>query len=222
MDSLVLPETLDINAVLDIIPPGTLLGDSSGVEKSRPHGEPTQIQECQATEDSGEATENPTNKAAFVLAFFGWDIYEDKSAGLVSCEACFRRLGLWMYKPKDDGQSPIYPTLDVANEHLDYCPWINSTTQSGTGKRTGQSAEAAERHSGWQVLEQVIRNLHRRRTWSAQLETPANQDGPARVSEEADGDEEARKAKDKAWWTKLRRVRQALQVRGPKKGKGAS
>ncbi|PLB55513.1 C3HC zinc finger protein [Aspergillus steynii IBT 23096] len=167
------------------------------------------------TEDSTH--EEPTlNRTAFVLASFGWDSVSDGAAGLAECSACFRRLGLWMYKPKPNGDSAIYDALDAANEHMEYCPWINGEAQSGTGK-TGQKPD--ELHSGWAILVQALRVKHRRRIRStasvasfAASESPSTDDPVV-----DDANIEAKKASDREWWTKLRKMRQVLNVKSPKR-----
>jgi hypothetical protein len=179
------------------------------------------------TQESVETEKAPTpssdkvgdvNKSALVLAFFGWDVVGDAAAGLAGCGACFRRLGLWMYKPKDDGNVRVYNKLEVANEHLDYCPWINAKTQSGTDKHPRKGASAVEVHSGWELLHRTIKNKYRRCA-KADAEGSPRRESDSNLPDQAAIDEEAQKAKDKEWWTKLRKVRQALNIKGGKKTK---
>ncbi|WEW58213.1 hypothetical protein PRK78_003681 [Emydomyces testavorans] len=214
IECIALPEGMDINSVLEKIPSDVLSADQSAEGNSHAaEGEPEVT--------PSEITQTKVNKAAVALALFGWDLCGDKNSGLASCKACFRRLGLWMYKPKADGSSSVYPNLDVVNEHLDYCPWVNAKTQSGSEKRAGQGIGVGSALPGWEVLQNVIRNAYRRRTWSAESGVVSLGDHDQDL-EPTELDVETRKTKDREWWAKLRRVRQALQVKGPKKKKGSS
>lgn len=206
-----MPETFDIEAIRKILPPDIL---SKAIPANENSNSEHQNQEAADNDPQSEPLNDRFNVVAFSLASFGWDMSEDGAAGLAECKACFRRLGLWMYKPKDDGSSSLYSGLDVVAEHLDYCPWIDKKSQSGTVKG----------HSGWEALEQVLQTQHRRKTWSAPAEPQADMPTPNDPSEPGDpsldnADEETRKAKDREWWARLRRVRQALQVKGIRKGK---
>ncbi|PGH14238.1 hypothetical protein AJ80_05977, partial [Polytolypa hystricis UAMH7299] len=184
------------------------------------------------------ASPPPINKPALSLSLFGWDsVPHDLASDLASCSACFRRLGLWMYKPKPDGSLSVYETLDIASEHLEYCPWVNAGTQSGEkragakGKASGTGAGAGG--AGWELVVHALATMTRRREWDPSTATTTT--GPTAVGKEdgsilhedmrasVDGgeveDEDVRKQRDREWWSKLRRVRQALQVKGLSKKK---
>ncbi|KAI9046270.1 uncharacterized protein KD926_004108 [Aspergillus affinis] len=198
---------------------------TAGFSDSETNAEPTEPQTPRkqtAGAESPKKTEDSTqkeptiNRTAFVLASFGWDSVSDGAAGLAECSACFRRLGLWMYKPKQNGDSAIYDALDAANEHMEYCPWINGRAQSGTGKTSQKSDEL---HSGWQILVQALKVKHRRRVRSiasvasfAVSESPSTDDPVV-----DDANVEAKKVSDREWWTKLRKMRQVLNVKSPKR-----
>ena len=219
------PQALQLEEVVRMLPPGDL-GDS----------EASQHQDRQQEEHSAESTareqvdagqdEHPTadpgsmhsknssiNKSALVLALFGWDTVSDEPSELVACGACFRRLGLWLYKTKTSGSGPVYNTLDVENEHMDYCPWKNGQAQSGTGKR----AESLETlRNGWELLVQAVKVKHRR--WSR---ATASRDPQRNGEKQSVGDEpaettglglddKARKASDREWWAKILRMKQVL------------
>ncbi|EFQ98433.1 hypothetical protein MGYG_01463 [Nannizzia gypsea CBS 118893] len=202
MNTLILPEKFDIESMLASLPPGIL--DKSSAE----------THESENTAPSGELTDGTekelltANKTAFALAFFGWDISGEASAGLAGCKACFRRLGLWMYVPKEDGSPPLYSELSIVGEHLDYCPWVNPESQSG--KKSGQC--------GWEALGRVVESEHRRHTWSKNKPLQAEQASLSQTEHIAEQvDEETRRTKDREWWAKLRRVRQILQPKGTKR-----
>ncbi|KAJ0426345.1 C3HC zinc finger protein [Aspergillus carlsbadensis] len=159
---------------------------------------------------------DPFNEAAFVLAFFGWDTVEG-APGLTSCGACFRRLGLWIYKSKDGEEASSNDSLEVANEHMEYCPWINGKTQSGIGK---PSEKTGALQSGWEALAQAVKVKRLRQTRSstpmgsrAGSEAPSMNDDP--VFDEVNDD--VKQAKDREWWAKIRRMRQVLNVKSPKR-----
>ncbi|KAI5807923.1 C3HC zinc finger-like-domain-containing protein [Peziza echinospora] len=80
---------------------------------------------------------------AFLLALFGWASEEPSIPTLLTCSACFRRLGLWLFNNSKkgvagngsdgDGDPPV-SRLDVVGEHRDYCPWVCKDSQ---GKEPG-------------------------------------------------------------------------------------
>ncbi|KEY80932.1 hypothetical protein BA78_1519 [Aspergillus fumigatus] len=216
------PESFNLDDVLKIWPRESF-ETSDGLrstESQREQQDQSQDQES-SEEIRGESSQvapapsKPIDRAAFALAFFGWDAVSNEAAGLVGCSACFRRLGLWMYKPKDNGDATVYDALDVANEHMEYCPWISGKAQSGTGRATEKQAEL---RSGWELLVQALKVKHRR-----QVRSSTSMDTLRAVSETPSGDfpvvdevsEEQKKASDREWWAKLRRMRQVLNVKSP-------
>ncbi|OAX79373.1 hypothetical protein ACJ72_06308 [Emergomyces africanus] len=224
IDNIERPAELDMDEVLKLLPP-TFLSDNPERE-ARESTENLLQQPCEKEDGQAEVTSQviveDINRAAFVLAIFGWDAAPDVGAGLATCSACFRRLGLWMYKPKEDGSIAVYAKLDVVGEHLDYCPWINSTTQSGSRKPVVVPGSNGKPQSGWEIVGQAIKTMHRRRTRCDVPSTPAeteSQETPMSTGEAMVDDDETRKRRDREWWAKLRRVRQSLQVKAPKKTK---
>jgi mRNA (guanine-N7-)-methyltransferase len=166
------------------------------------------------------AAESPQiiNQAALAMAFFGWDSTLDGSKDLAACRACFRRLGLWMYKPKENGEVSVYTSLDAATEHMDYCPWIDRSAQSGTGKA---NEKIANLRCGWEIVAEAVKVKHRRRVRSMAsvdtLRTEASTPSAETPSEEGAGDEETKKAADREWWAKIRRMRQLLTHKSPRR-----
>jgi mRNA (guanine-N7-)-methyltransferase len=175
--------------------------------------------------DTNEAAPQPAaetpqiiNQAALAMAFFGWDSTLDGSKDLAACRACFRRLGLWMYKPKENGEVSVYTSLDAAAEHMDYCPWIDRSAQSGTGKA---NEKIANLRSGWEIVAEAVKVKHRRRVRSMAsvdtLRTEPSTPSAETPSEEGAVDEETKKAADREWWAKIRRMRQLLTHKSPRR-----
>lgn len=208
-----IPEDFNLEGTLRILPP-EFYARKGNNEQSEARASDAQDQEAAKDIDSPKETAQDINRSAFALAFFGWDTVSDGTAGLAGCGACFRRLGLWMYKPKENGELTVYEKLNVVAEHMDYCPWVNKVTQSGSGKKTERIEDL---HSGWEVLLQAIKTKHRRLVRSTGSEITKDIDTSSIDGMSHDGD--SQRAKDKEWWSKLRRVRQALNVKAPKKSK---
>ncbi|PWW76418.1 zf-C3HC-domain-containing protein [Tuber magnatum] len=90
------------------------------------------------------------HSGALTLALFGWQNEDPGIPSLVTCSACFRRLGLWLFRKKavsifdsvDEEEEASVCRLDVIGEHRDYCPWINATNQ-GT-------------EPGWQIMLRIL------------------------------------------------------------------
>lgn len=86
------------------------------------------------------------NESAFILALFGWANEEPSIPTLLTCAACFRRLGLWLFKHPKGGSigddDAMVCRLDVVGEHRDYCPWVNKESQG--------------RDPGWKTLWKIV------------------------------------------------------------------
>ncbi|KAK2740163.1 hypothetical protein FQN55_009004 [Onygenales sp. PD_40] len=209
------PTGLELDEIIRILPANILSESTTRTTTSTGNNEDNQV------EASSQETPKDINQAAFTLALFGWDAASDVGADLATCGACFRRLGLWMYKPKKDGSISVYSSLNVVSEHMDYCPWINAKTQSG-GRKSVVKGPGGEVQSGWEVLGQAIKTIHRRQTRSDAPLVESTPEVPASPAGASVDDDESRKLKDREWWAKLRRVRQTLQVKGSKKAKGST
>ncbi|OJD10968.1 hypothetical protein AJ78_08158 [Emergomyces pasteurianus Ep9510] len=223
VDNIDRPAELNMGQTVKILPP-TFLSDSPERD-DRESTENLSQQPCEKEDNQAEvstlAIVEDINRSAFVLAMFGWDAAPEVGVGLATCGACFRRLGLWMYKPKEDGSVSVYAKLDVVGEHMEYCPWVNPGTQSG-GRKPVLHSSNGKLQSGWEILGQAIKTMHRRRTRNDVPSTPAetaSQEPPTIPVEAKVDDDEMRKVRDREWWAKLRRVRQSLQVKAPKKTK---
>lgn len=196
------------------IRPETTNGSTQTDAPANPEASGPKTPEKQKAPQSSEQNSDSINQAALAMALFGWNVVADGTAGLVACKACFRRLGLWMYKPKANGDVTVYSSLDAATEHMEYCPWINRLAQSGTGK---PNEKVETLRSGWELVTQAVKVKHRRRIRSvASVETLSAE--PLTPSSEAmddEVDEEAKKKTEREWWAKIRRVRQVLTSKSP-------
>lgn len=100
-----------------------------------------------------------TRPKALLIAMCGWRGITDSSNELLSCDACFQRIGLWMYQP--DYKRPAFShdddeeegseqdrSLNLIESHRDHCPWQNSESQSATGTFAGLPA--------WRILQRIV------------------------------------------------------------------
>ena len=171
--------------------------------------------------DSGAS--GTLNSAAISLALFGWQAEEGHISGLATCTACFRRLGLWLFKPSLDSSNPSsMERLDVIGEHRDYCPWINALSQNGAPSRR----KLLDGLAGWQVLLRAVQAIALHEKYDTE-KTPATtpEDLPDDTASEIDGIaslatmKESRtneEEKDKERWAKLKRLKQAFNVKRSK------
>lgn len=204
------PDGLDLDAVIQGLPDEWFKGAEKPVTSSDGESQADNSDNQQPIEASQQV-----NRAALALALLGWDIASDGAAGLVGCGACFRRLGLWMYKPKANGDVTVYTSLDVANEHMDYCPWIDKVAQSGTGR---PNEKVADLHAGWQLVAEAVKVKHRRRLRSmASTDTLRTDSGTPFETANEEENPDAKKKADREWWAKIRRVRQVLTAKSPKR-----
>ena len=102
------------------------------------------------TNEESEITEETKHKVLKV-AVCGWHGSTESSTQLLACEACFQRIGLWMYQPDykphrfgddDDGEEEEDRSLDLIQLHREHCPWRNPIMQAATGNYAGKSAHA--------------------------------------------------------------------------------
>ncbi|KAK5679712.1 hypothetical protein LTS10_007660 [Elasticomyces elasticus] len=103
-----------------------------------------------------EADSTSTDAArALDVALHGWRGSQDSGNDLLRCDACFQRVGLWMYQPgyqqsraSSDDDDDSMATLDLLELHRDHCPWRNSDTQKASGTLSGLNAS--------QILQRVV------------------------------------------------------------------
>lgn len=201
------PPDFDADTVISYLPKDFFATHNSPVDSGNPSGE--------------------INKVAILMALFGWQghIHERLGAqhGSVSCQACFRVLGLWLFKSKEvDGAGKevvgaAVSSLNPVEEHRDYCPWRNPESQSGT---TGSTSAA-----GWEVIVRVLKNEYLLRSNGerptsrfTKQGTPQRQGTPV-IEEEIDAAdaESIREENDKKRWARLRRVKSLFNTKSDKK-----
>ena len=125
------------------------------------------LKELPADITSTPATEmdTPARTRALEVAFHGWRGSTEAGSELLHCDACFQRIGLWMYQPgykpksasAEDGEDAA--VIDLVEMHREHCPWRNPTTQRGSGSLAGLNAS--------QILQRVVSTYardYRRRT----------------------------------------------------------
>lgn len=174
------------------------------------------------------STSRHIQSKALTLALFGWQAEPSPIHGIATCSACFRRLGLWLFKPPCESTSSAMSRLDVVVEHRDYCPWVNAESQSLTPipnyNQTPRSSISGE--AGWAVLVRMINNTvpaeGRPKSATSAADSTVNSTG---VSGEVDSlltelkDDATRDVRDRERWAKLKRLKQVFQVkRGKAKG----
>lgn len=219
--TLSLPEGMDISKITNLLTP-MLSHDASNRSIPSP-----QNSEDKPTDETPTKAPAPSfNSSALTLALFGWQAEENHISGLATCTACFRRLGLWLFKSATDSADPSMNRLDVVGEHRDYCPWINAISQNGSADRRS----SLEGLAGWEVLLRTVRasRSHRRDISPPKLVDdtgPVDVDGASEVGiiaspQAVAGDQASRDEKDKERWAKLKQLRQVFKVRkktdGPK------
>lgn len=207
------PTGFDLDAVLSTLPPNffTLPPD---------------------TVQGADAPTTEINRVALLMALFGWQGHTHDRLGAqigsVSCQACFRVLGLWIFKSKDinaAGEEVVRATmscLDVVKEHRDYCPWRNAISQNGKGPVKTSTTGMA----GWEIIIRILYNdnvLRSRREIPLSKVTPCasennvEMDGAVRTDAEDDDARSIRDEEDKQRWARLRRVKSLFETKGGKK-----
>ena len=208
------PETFDLDAVLTYLPPKFFTLRSDPISPNTP---PPQIPEL--------------NKVALTLALFGWQGNTHPRLGVqlgsISCTACFRNLGLWLFKSKAvdaegvESEAAVVNPLHPVTEHRPYCPWQNAASQNGKTKNsTSQLA-------GWEIVLRVLKNEYYLRTAGGggkEVRPVSAGNGENGVDfglglgeEEDVKTKDERDAKDKERWARLRRVKSLFDTKGNKK-----
>ncbi|KAM3079459.1 hypothetical protein ACMFMG_005890 [Clarireedia jacksonii] len=207
------PEGLDIDLVISYLPRDFLKST-----QDIPTSDPT--------------TSAGINKVALMMALCGWQGHRHERLGQqlqsVSCQTCYRILGLWMFKSKEVNQAgeeveaAIVPGLNPIAQHREYCPWRNPVSQNGVEAASKSKLRAL---AGWEVVLRVLKNDHQLRMGrekgdkASRRSYIANTDIDHEDPNEPDfADDESvkslRDAKDKEIWARLRRVKTIFE---PKK-----
>jgi Rsm1-like len=214
MHNIHLPEDFDLDATISYLPKNFFATSPAGTDTSTVSGS------------------DNINRVAFVMAVFGWTAQPESKLrnGAAICEACFRTLGLWLFKSKEVNEAGevLRPAtmnyLDPIEEHREYCPWRNAKSQSG-GSTTTKSSQVLEL-AGWQIVLRVLNSDYRLRQASnmekekvqASPEDPASRPGTAFTMDiEDEHAKSIREEKDKERWARLRRVKSLFEIKSLKK-----
>jgi hypothetical protein len=123
-------------------------------------------------------TDPTPDSKSFQIALHGWRGSSESGTQLLHCDACFQRIGLWMYQPEyrsgrqnpaassmnpetevDEEESEDQSIIDLVTMHRDHCPWRSAESQSASGSLAGLNAI--------QILHRVVSTCvrdHRRRS----------------------------------------------------------
>ncbi|KAF1813437.1 zf-C3HC-domain-containing protein [Eremomyces bilateralis CBS 781.70] len=207
-------EDLDIEAIVRDVEPIILNGSSE-------HNLNPRKSSVAGTELLSELQ---LNRAAAILAFFGWTGTAIQRIPMATCSHCFARIGFWLYMDDSSLENPR-PSTDEPLEfdptmHRDYCPWVNADSQCALGKFKGLN--------GWEICAEFLLTDARRRQHAEKRreEALAASMPAAHVSEDEDREQEASKPnreeieqQDRVRDSKLRRLKAAFSVRRPKLSK---
>lgn len=236
--TLTTPENLDVSSLM-VIAQNLLQArpkPSKALDDSSPH------------DPSTTETHAPPeiDKSALLLALSGWRAEEDGHIpGLATCSACFRRLGLWLFKKPpsspdepDGARVSSMEHLDVLSEHRDYCPWVNAVSQNGHAREEDCARKSLDGLAGWEIQVRALKNWGAKQVEQGRsAKRLARADGAAGdpdieggdrasvISEMTNGpnagqEEAERKKKDEERWAKLKRLRQVFFVKGKRKNGG--
>jgi len=216
MHNLHTPEDFDLESIITYLPKNFFTSTLIDAEPSSP-----------------AAAQSEINRVAFTMALFGWTARPETKIrdGAAVCEACFRTLGLWLFKSKEINEAGevIRPAtmnyLDPVDQHREYCPWKNAKSQSASGN-TNKTVKVPEL-AAWQIIIRVLKNDYRLREAGKGSEIDKNQAGAADITNrpgtalDRDYDDEdaesIREEKDKERWARLRRVKSLFDTKSVKK-----
>lgn len=199
------PESPDFNAVLRNPP---ALGEHSATS-------------CDSLVSNITGKVDAPNQGALILALLGWQAEEGHVAGLVTCAACFRRLGLWLFSRPlissvdvDEGEASMN-RLDVVAEHRDYCPWVNADSQAGSSS-TPKKDILQVRQPGWEILVRVLRSQQRLLEESEPRTSDVASEAYSIEDENIEEDANARLARDEERWVRLKKLKKVFQAKRKK------
>ncbi|KAK5729979.1 hypothetical protein LTR17_011496 [Elasticomyces elasticus] len=170
--------------------------------------------------DEADSTSKGAPRALDV-ALHGWRGSQDSGNDLLHCDACFQRVGLWMYQPgyqqsraSSDDDDDSMATLDLLELHRDHCPWRNPGTQKASGTLSGLNAS--------QILQRVVSTYAReqRRKSDMASKTPQQLEDNDHVDDEdlsapaspAPSKEEVEQ-QDKERESKLKRLKSLFSIK---------
>lgn len=198
--SLGTPEKVDIKALAHFLSP-TLLP----------------VPPTESLEDSNTIV-SEISEQALGFALFGWQAESERGLELASCNACFRRLGLWLFVPRPDPGSPtgekeaVVNRLDLVQEHRSYCPWINASAQSG-GTKSSVIEDGAKELRGWEMVLRVVENLQY--THNVEDDSLVTLGRP--MSASTDLDRAVKDAKDQERFAKFKKLKKAFTIKRVKR-----
>ena len=139
----------------------------------------------------GEEQPTPEDSLkALEIALHGWRGSEDSGNELLHCDACFQRIGLWMYQPgyqpahsSSDADTDDIATIDLVEMHRDHCPWRNPDTQRSAGSLGGLNA--------CQILQRVVSSYAREQRRRMEEQQKAGQQPELDEADEPGGDDAA-------------------------------
>jgi len=167
------------------------------------------------------SADDETVAKVLTVALHGWRGSREAGSELLNCDACFQRIGLWMYQPdykrsrptsSDDETEEEAAVVDLLEMHREHCPWRNGSTQVASGSLAGLSAS--------EILHRVVTTYARdtRRKSQEQVGELDGQEGEEANGEEAEvqipkaSREEVAK-QDKERESRLRKLKSLFSVR---------
>lgn len=135
------------------------------------------------TTSTPSISKSAISHTALAFALLGWHgsgdtpLTSPPTSAIATCDHCFRRLGLWLYKSSlakasasdvisddvntDDTETSTTtsPQLDLHLNHRTYCPWIAAESQCMPGSFAGLAV--------WEVLLRLISNTFSKTTPSS-------------------------------------------------------
>src|SRR5204862_5580619 len=114
----------------------------------------------------------------------------------------------------------------VIGEHREYCPWINSASQSGGGSKS--KVDISVQRAGWEVLVRVLEGALHLQLQADDQAAPSFLGGATndetvedtiakRLSEKA-ASLVSRDEQDKERWARLKKLKKVFDVRSRRKG----
>ena len=173
-----------------------------------------------STPDSAADSEAPTN--ALEVALHGWRGSTESGSELLHCDACFQRIGLWMYQPgyrpahpdSDDEESHDAAIIDLVEIHRDHCPWRNPATQQASGSLKGFNAcEILQRVVATYSRDQRRRSNEQTAVENGHLDQPSGEDTESADAAPPELSREEITRQDKERESKLRRLKSLFTIK---------